>query len=58
MYRKLAYFSSLLLLTACSRSPFRFQWNDWKEYGTYYPVEFRKLDLAGNGKGFTASDDT
>ena len=57
MKAKAAYLS-LLLLTACSSSPFRFQWNDWEEYGTYYPAEFRKLDFAGNGKGFTASDGT
>ena len=50
--------AAAFLLTACSSSPFRFQWNDWEEYGTYYPAAFRKLDLAGNGKGFTASDGT
>ena len=47
-----------LLLISCSSSPFRFQWNDREEYGTYYPAAFRKLDLARNGKGFTASDGT
>ena len=50
--------AAAFLLTACSSSPFRFQWNEWEEYGTYYPSAFRKLNLAGNGKGFTASDGT
>ena len=50
--------AAAFLLTACSGSPFRFQWNEWEEYGTYYPAAFRKLNLAGNGKGFTASDGT
>ena len=47
-----------LFLTSCSGPAFRFQWNDWEEYGTYYPAGFRMLHTAQNGKGFSASDGT
>ena len=52
-----AAYLSLLLLTACNPS-FHFQWNDLEEYGTYYPAEFRNLDGAQNGKGFSVTDGT
>ena len=53
-------FASLpfLFLTACGGPAFRLQWNDLEEYGTYYPAEFRSLEGAQNGKGFSATDGT
>ena len=50
--------AAAFLLTACNNPSFRLYWNDWEEYGTYYPAELRNLDGAQNGKGFSAMDGT